>query len=362
VVKTGANIINIHQGNELNPYINYPFLKTEKLKKFVDEAHAKGCKAKIYYTVRELSNHVAEMWPLRSLGNEVFADGAGGGDAWLIEHLVSGYGAAWHDPLPDGELDAAIATTGLSRWHNYYLEGLSWLIKNVGIDGLYLDGIGYDREIMKRVREVMDLARPGCLIDFHSGNNFTYNDNRVSAAAQYMEHFPYINSLWFGEGYDYNETPDYWLVEVSGIPFGLYGEMLQGGGNPWRGMIYGMSNRLGWGGDPKAIWKVWDDFGIRDAKMIGYWDRACPVKTDNKDVLATAYMRKGKTLISIASWAMEPVEVHLSFDWKALGLDPMKARLTAPEVPAFQPAAGFSVSDPIPVEPGKGWLLVVEEE
>ena len=32
---------------------------------------------------------------------------------------------------------------------------------------LYLDGIGYDREIMKRVRKVMDRARPGCLIDFH---------------------------------------------------------------------------------------------------------------------------------------------------------------------------------------------------
>ena len=56
-----------------------------------------------------------------------------------------------------------------------------------------------------------------------------------------MEHFPYINSLWFGEGYDYDETPDYWLVEISGIPFGLYGEMLKGGGNPWRGMLYGMT-------------------------------------------------------------------------------------------------------------------------
>ena len=61
-----------------------------------------------------------------------------------------------------------------------------------------------------------------------------------------MEHFPYINSLWFGEGYDYNAPPDYWLVEISGIPFGLYGEMLEGDGNPWRGMVYGMTDRLGW--------------------------------------------------------------------------------------------------------------------
>ena len=86
---------------------------------------------------------------------------------------------------------------------------------------------------------------------------------RCSPANKYMEHFPYINSLWFGEGYDYNESPDYWLVEISGIPFGLYGEMLEGGGNPWRGMVYGMTNRLGWGGDPRPIWKFWDDFGIQ---------------------------------------------------------------------------------------------------
>ena len=81
-----------------------------------------------------------------------------------------------------------------------------------------------------------------------------------------MEHFPYINSLWFGESYDYNESPDYWLVEVSGIPFGLFGEMLEGNGNPWRGMVYGMTARYYQGADPKHIWKVWDEFGIQDAR------------------------------------------------------------------------------------------------
>ncbi len=123
------------------------------------------------------------------------------------------------------------------------LEGLRWLIENVGIDGIYLDGIGYDRQIMKRVRKVMDRAKPGCLIDFHSGNGYSYADRKVSPACRYMEHFPFVNSLWFGEGYDYDETPDYWLVEISGIPFGLFGEMLGPGSDPWRGMVYGMTGR-----------------------------------------------------------------------------------------------------------------------
>lgn len=306
-VRCGATIINVHQGNKLNPYINYPFLTADKLAAYVSEAHNLGLKAKIYYTIRELSNHVAEMWALRSLGNEVFITGAGGGVSWLQEHLVTDFEPAWVTPSPngEGELDAAIATAGLSRWHNYYLEGLAWLLRNVEIDGLYLDGIGYDREIMKRVRKVLDRNRPGSLIDFHSGNEF-FNGGLTSAANTYMQHFPYINSLWFGEMYDYNESPDYWLVEISGIPFGLFGEMLQDNGNPWRGMVYGMTARYYQGADPKHIWKVWDEFGIQDAEMIGYWVPGCPVKADHDEILTTVYRKKHKALISIASWEKSP--------------------------------------------------------
>ena len=357
----GATIINIHQGNELNPNINYPFLQADKMAAYIKEAHALGLKVKIYYTVRELSNYVAEIWALRSLGTEVFTDGPGGGDSWLQEHLVSHYKPAWHTPLSDGSVDAAITTVGLSRWHNYYLEGLGWLVKNVGIDGLYLDGIGYDREIMKRVRKVMDRTRPGCLIDFHCGNSFEPGYGMNSCANQFMEHFPYMNSLWFGEGYDYNETPDYWLTEISGIPYGMFGEMLQDNGNPWRGMIYGMTARYYSGADPKHIWALWDSFGIEKAKMLGYWSPDCPVHTSDPNVLATAYVRDGKTLISIASWSKTKADVKLQIDWKSLHLDPTHATISAPEIKAFQPAATFTPDASIPVEPGKGWLLVVSQ-
>lgn len=360
-VKCGASIINIHQGNELNPYINYPFLTVDKLSAYVNDAHGFGLKVKIYYTVRELSNHVAEMWALRSLGDEIFVDGPGGGGAWLREHLAAGYVPAWHETLATGEVDAAIATAGLSRWHNYYLEGLAWLLRNVEIDGLYLDGIGYDRQIMKRVRKVLDRNRPGSLIDFHSGNEFPFHDLRISPANKYMEHFPYLNSLWFGEMYDYNESPDYWLVEISGIPFGLFSEMLQDNGNPWRGMVYGMTARYYQSADPKHIWKLWDDFGIQDAEMLGYWVPSCPVRTSRQDVLATVYKKDRRSLISIASWAPEAVQCRLSIDWAVLGLSAETAKLSAPAIEGFQDAASFSPSSAIPVEPGKGWLLMLEE-
>ena len=42
---------------------------------------AHGKKVKIYYTVRELTSRLPELWALRSLGDEVLAGGPGGGFA-----------------------------------------------------------------------------------------------------------------------------------------------------------------------------------------------------------------------------------------------------------------------------------------
>ena len=376
----GATLVNIHQGNALIPNINYPFLTADKLSAYIKQVHAKGIKVKLYYTVRELTNYIAEFWPVRSLGNEVFASGPGfrladlfedtqkrkappaaTGGSWLCEHVITGYVPAWHTHLGNGHQDAAIATAGMTRWHNYYLEGLAWLLKDMDADGLYLDGIGYDREIMKRVRKTMQRTKPGGLIDLHSGNNFHPEYGLGNCANQYMEHLSCIDSLWFGEGFNYNERPDYWLVEIAGIPYGLFGEMLQDGGNPWRGMVYGMTNRLGWGGQPQGIWKLWDDFGIQNARMIGYWDPACPIKTGRNDVPATAYVRDGKTLVAIASWAPNGVKCKFQIDWKSLKLDPAKAKLSAGEIKGFQAKAEFRPTDEIPVSAGRGWLLLLHE-
>jgi hypothetical protein len=359
VASTGANTINVHHANEINPYINYPFLRPAEMKRYIDEAHSRGMKVKIYNTIRELSNRCVELFALRSLGDEIFSSGPGGGFSWLQEHLVSDYIAAWFVPKLQ---DAAIINSGMSRWHNYYLEGLNWLVKNVGIDGLYIDDVAFDRTTMKRVRKIFDRGRPGALIDLHSANQYNPRDGFASSANLYLEHFPFLNRLWFGEYFDYNSAPDYWLVEISGIPFGLMGEMLQDGGNAWRGMVYGMTNRLPWSGqDPARLWKVWDEFGIGEARMIGYWSPDCPVKTDSKDVLATVYVKEGAALVAMASWAAEPVESRLTIDWKALGIDPQKARFSAPSILDFQPGTTFRPDEPIPVEPGRGWILILKK-
>ena len=380
-VNKGATVMNIHQGNPINPYINYPFLTTDSLKKYILTNRKSGIRTKIYYTVRELSNYAPELWAFRSLGDEIFTpgfgtqladqftdDGLGGnlyakGGPWLVEHLRSRYDAAWHTPLLAGEYDMSIRTQGLSRLHNYYLEGLGWLAKNTGMRGIYLDGVGYDREIMKRVRKVLDRAADSCLIDFHSGNNFSAPYGMNSPANQYMELFPYLNSLWLGEGYNYNETPDYWLTEMAGLPFGLYGEMLNGCGNAYRGMLYGMTSRLGWTGcDPSALWKLWDTFGIRNSRMTGYWDPAIPIKCSRDDIKVTVYQKEDKLLIVYASWAKEDVHIRLSPDWKALKMRPAEVSILAPALSGLQEKQEYANLDDINVPAGKGGFIIISKK
>jgi hypothetical protein len=356
IAATGANTINVHHATAINPFINYPFLRPAEMKAYIDQAHARGMKVKIYYTVRELTDHAPEMLPLLSLGDEVLARGPGGGPSWLQEHLNGDYIPGWY--VPDLR-DAAVVTTGISRWHNFYVEGLRWLVENVGIDGLYLDDVAFDRTTMKRVRKVLLRGNPGAMIDLHSANQFDPRDGFASSANLYLEHFPYIDRLWFGEYFDYNAPPAYWLTEMSGIPFGLMGEMLQGGGNPWRGMLFGMTNRLPWSGDPRPIWKFWDESGIAGTQMLGWWVPSNPVKTGRDDVLATVYRGKGHSIVALASWAKEPVDVKLEVNWSALGLDPASATIEAKAIDKFQTPSSFAPGQAIPVQPGRGWLLIL---
>ena len=357
IQKRGANVINIHHANAINPFINYPFLRTKEMKAYIDGAHARDMKVKIYNTVRELSNSCVEMFALRSLGNEIFSEGPGGGFSWLQEHLDQNYIGAWFVP---GLKDAAIVNSGISRWHNYYLEGLDWLMKNVGIDGLYIDDLAFDRMTMKRIRKVMNRTNPGAMIDLHSANQYNPKDGFANSANLYLEHFPYLDRLWFGEYFNYDFPPEFWLVEVSGIPYGLMGEMLEGGGNPWRGMLYGMTGR-----SPRVdngpLWKLWDSFGMQNSEMIGYWVKDNPVKTGSEKTLATVYSHMGdKALISLATWEDTDAKVKLSIDWAKLGLDPSKVTLHAPAIENFQQEATWKPGDEIVVPKGKGLLIIAK--
>ena len=354
--EAGTNYCNIHHAQILNPVINYPFIVQEPLKEFINHEHENGRHVKLYYTIRELTNYVAEGYALKSLNHEIMQGGKGGGAPWPCEHLIDDYWPAWY-ACYNGITDAAWVTSPQSRWINYYLEGLRWMIENYDIDGIYMDDISFDGTVMKRLRTAMDSVKPGCIIDLHS--NTGYSNGPMN---QYCDYMPFVDRLWFGESFRYNKmSPDTWFVTFSGIPFGPMSETLQDGGNRWLSPVFGATTRYATGEiSPVPVWKEWDKFGIKDSRMKGWWDEDCPVSTSDDLVKATAFVKKGSTLISVGNFAEEDKTVTLDFDWKALKLNPAKVSCTLNEIENFQSAGSYQPGSTITIPAKKGVIIVIE--
>lgn len=158
------------------------------MENYTSQAHDLGLSVKFYYTTRELSNHAAELFALKSLDGEILVQQSPyvipqtgychdwdchGGAVFLHEHLVGyvskgcvrkvkistnmgfnqmlldlltprqvdNYTACWQQGLANGEWDASACNIGTSRWFNYYANGMYWSVsQSPHVDGVYYDG------------------------------------------------------------------------------------------------------------------------------------------------------------------------------------------------------------------------------
>ena len=201
--------------------------------------------------------------------------------------------------------------------------------------------------------------RDSFVIDLHSANQYNNRDGYINSALLYMEHFPYISRLWFGEYFQYDLKPDYWLTEVSGIPFGLTGEMLEKGGRPYHGLIYGMTTRVYHIYNPGALWDLFKKFDIKNSEMLGYWVEKTPIKIDNNKIKSTIYKHNKKVLIVIGSWSNKNEKIELKIDWKKLGIKKEKARLRSPNIDGLQNYNSFEIDKTIFVIRGAQTLITL---
>jgi hypothetical protein len=377
--KAGANIINIHHAEDIYPFINYPYLDENipALKNLVDSAHKENMRLKVYYTTRELTKNIPEFWAFFSLNGEVIFPGPGnatrtealhpkGPNEWYIKNMREKYIPAWYNVIKEGkfkgETDLSVITTPDSRLNNFYIAGLDWMVQNIGIDGVYIDDSALDNFTLRRARKIIDHYRPEGRMDLHSWNHFNAWAGYASCLNLYMDLLPYFDLVWIGEGRNYDRMPDHWLIEVSGIPFGLAGQMLQGGGNPWRGMVYGITNRAGYAKPgPENLWKFFDEYNIAEKEMIGYWDERCPVKCSNGLVRASVYKDADEAIISVASWSEKELTAVLAIDWQKLGFAPSAVDVFIPGIKDFQEEQSKVSINKLTI-PGKEGFLIVEKK
>ena len=83
------------------------------------------------------------------------------------------------------------------------------------------------------------------IINEHVSDDFP--GEGIAGALKYLEHFTFVDSLVTGEVFDYTRDPWYYLLELSGIPFGI------------------MSDLWGWGPPPHGEPNLW--YGA----VVGIW-------------------------------------------------------------------------------------------
>lgn len=331
--KNGLTHVIFHQGNIIMPFINYPFYEVDRLKNACDYAGKKGIGIKLYYTEREHSNHMTETFVYKALGDEIILRKQGVSHSWQKEKpqwLVDNFGEdiipGWFVKYKHGKYkndhDISFIVRPDTRLDNYYIEGLNWLVENIGIKGIYIDDTSLDRTTLERAKKV--LQKTDGLINMHMWNHEEVRAGDVSCLNLYTEILPFLDSIWLGEGFFYKKySPEYMLAEVSGIPYGVTGQMLEGGGDFYIGMLYGMNNRYGWGyTNATEMYKVWDDFGIIQSKMLGYWHSENPVHTSNENVLATVYLKENEALVCLYNFSNSSQKFTLNINKELLGFSP----------------------------------------
>lgn len=123
-------------------------------------------------------------------------------------------------------------------------------------------------------------------------------------------------------------------------------------------MVYGATGRHSYSQfSPAPVWALWKQFGIEEARMVGYWDDSCPVRTSSEEVKATAYVKPGSVLVAVGNFGDSEALCRLSFDWKALGLDPSRVSMELPAVENFQEARSLTPGEALRIAPKEGCLL-----
>ena len=372
----GATHVIYHHAGHTNPYINYPFLTADRIRKAADAAHERGMGAKIYYTVREQSDKTCEIDPMMTLGDEIFPRPVGDQGSILWEEaedmrrFTDRFGKD-HIPAWQTDVDMSVICDGQSRISNYYIEGLRWLCDKAGIDGIYIDDTAFDRYVMRRARRVLDANGRGAadgdgdraprLVDLHSWNHFCRHAGYANCLNLYLPLLPYIDSVWMGEAFDHlYMTKEFWLTELVPIPYGVPGELLisdrDATDTRYRGMLFGATFRMPWiKDDVSGLWQFIEETDLKNAEMWGFWNDESPVHCDRDDVSVTMYRHPDRLVLAAASWAKETVTARLSLDLE--GYDLSRAKI--PAIRNFQDAAPFDGT--VTLERNKGLLIVLNK-
>ncbi len=333
----GVRTICFHE--HWSPYQSHPYVTAEnrpKLRSLVDGCHQQGIGLLLYMS-RQFADNAPE-WAKYS--KEVVAEPPSG----IYERMPKqkAYNVCWKSPWKDFclfHLDRLLAEFGHDGW---YLDGPEWpMACNNTLHGCgypAADGTihpTYDifatRDFMKRLYVLTRRRKPEAQLNIHN------------STVMVIPTLGWGTSTWGGEQIDAIKPPvktldilpmDAFRTEFMGRQWGVPSEFLVYDGQPYYAkdvlaytLLHGVIIRPS--GHEQldriaSLWKVYDEFPFKNAKLYPYWNNARLLKCQPAGVYATAYERPDEGLLVFVSNlgdSASDVAVTLQLDqldWKGI--------------------------------------------
>ena len=378
---TYANILNrakmdkvgyvcLKNAGELNQFVNYPFDKVEELKTLALEAHKRGLGLGISYGLRDLSTKARETFVYKALGDEIIlrTDNHADTDKVLVEYLGEGATESqkltYHvNQILDAK-DMSYYTVPHSRMDNFFVEGVDYLVHYADIDAISMENPAISRKTAERIAKSVTSKRGGKgIVELKVNSRNNDKNGYANTLYSYVDVIPFANKLYMSKGFDLSRDPDYVLTEVSGLIFGMTADSHYDAGVS-RSLVYGMMPKFG---EDEAISralgdinKIFNDFGIENATMKGFWDKTNPVKVDNAKVYCTSYLNGGD-MIAVFYNANDKtttfeVGVENKFNFTTLG-----KKVYAPQIEGMQSEKKVSFGKPMKLKAHSGLIVYVKK-
>lgn len=334
LAQLGVRTICFHE--HWSPYQSHPYVTEEnrpRLRNLIE-----GCRkekvALLLYMSRQFADNAPE-WELYS--EEALQEPRSG--AYHRQPEQNAYIVCWNSPWKDFCLYHLGKMLDEFRHDGWYLDGPEWPMpcanRHHGCGYVAQDGSihpTYDifatRDFMKRLYVLTRQRKPEGQLNIHN------------STVMVIPTLGWGTSSWGGEQIDAIKPPvrtldilpmDAFRTEFMGRQWGVPSEFLVYDGMPYYAkdvpaytLLHGVLIRPG---DLEslnrisALWRVYDQFPLKDAKTLPYWNNADLITCLPERVYATAYQRpKDGILLFVSNLSDAPAEVTVKVNQAKLGL------------------------------------------
>jgi hypothetical protein len=252
-----------------------------------------------------------------------------------------------------GDLPAQVALYACQRgpWQDFLVDGIGRLIDDYDVDGVYLDtttrpllcdnelhGCGYlkpdgsrggvypvfsVRDNLRRIYTAVRTRKPDGVVDVHP-----YECMNAPGLA-------WATTYWNGEQLRANDSIldalplERFRAEFMGYNWGVPADLLYYKLKNYRqsvalAILHDVPVRPEKPADLDAIstlWKVRDEFGVKQARWLPYWSNPDVVKAETKDCYASLFAHpQGRVLAIVSNLSKEKTDVRLSLNLDKLDL------------------------------------------